>query len=224
MLNVVVEYRLLYPSDDDLDRLRDIVAKIDRLEFATKILQGEQNVSIDYVRVLFDELVDENRDTESFKKYLSSTSEIVHSQLFESSIVKVLLRKEDNLTEQEAETIKSFLLPVTEVEDIPNRHKLSDIVEHKLKRHRTSVDTKYHNMDWIPATSNVVERLFSKMKLFLSSDKRACTLPLHFEAAMMLLLNRDLWDVDSVNFVLHKIRNSVASIADVPDFDNHPGY
>jgi hypothetical protein len=56
----------------------------------------------------------------------------------------------------------------------------------------------YQNLSWIPATSNIVERLFSKAKL-VYSDKRTRLLPKNLEIILYLTCNKDLWDEDTVN-------------------------
>jgi len=60
--------------------------------------------------------------------------------------------------------------------------------------------SNFRNLKWIPSTSNVVERLFSRMKL-IYSDRRRSILPARFESAMILIMNRDLWSIDLVNTI-----------------------
>ena len=54
------------------------------------------------------------------------------------------------------------------------------------------------NIDWIPTTSNIVERLFSRAKLYLTS-LRASMEPRTLEAMLYLHCNQDLWDQSLIN-------------------------
>ena len=59
-------------------------------------------------------------------------------------------------------------------------------------------------LDWIPGTSNIVERLFSKTKMTLH-DTRKRILPVHFEAQMFLLINEQFWNIQEVDACVNKI-------------------
>ena len=60
------------------------------------------------------------------------------------------------------------------------------------------------NMQWIPGTSNIVERLFSRANLTLD-DQRKRVLPMHFEQVFLFTIKR-LWNIKNVDSVVAKIR------------------
>ena len=60
---------------------------------------------------------------------------------------------------------------------------------------------KYGDLSFIPPTSNIVERLFSKSKLILG-DLRRSMLPQHLEYVLLLSVNRELWDATTVGEIM----------------------
>jgi hypothetical protein len=61
----------------------------------------------------------------------------------------------------------------------------------------------YKNLEYISPTSNIVERLFSRLKLILG-DLRKSMLPIHLEATIFLMINRGLWDVHTIDIILNE--------------------
>ena len=66
-------------------------------------------------------------------------------------------------------------------------------IENNMKRRRVSLKLRYKDINWIPPTSNIVERLFSRAKLNLT-DLRSRMEPRTFEALLYLHCNESLWD------------------------------
>jgi len=66
---------------------------------------------------------------------------------------------------------------------------------------------KYHDVSYIPPTSDVVERLFSKCKLILTDNRKAMT-PYTFECVVFLGVNRVLWDKIEIQklFISHSTK------------------
>jgi hypothetical protein len=62
---------------------------------------------------------------------------------------------------------------------------------------RPRIANEYMNLDWIPPTSNVFERLFSLARLTFS-DYRQATLPENVETALFLKINAKFWDIQTV--------------------------
>ena len=58
------------------------------------------------------------------------------------------------------------------------------------------------NLDWIPATSNLPERLFSRAGLVLG-DYRKRILPINFEGKKFLFINKTLWNALTVNEIIN---------------------
>ena len=98
----------------------------------------------------------------------------------------------------------------------PSESLSSDNIENQLsaaKKARTVNVSEYIQLDWIPPDSNMVERLFSKMKLVFSS-RRQSMYPRTLQNVMMLTCNRDLWNMDTVNDVYYDIQNGPINIED----------
>ena len=55
----------------------------------------------------------------------------------------------------------------------------------------------YQCTDWLPITSNMCERLFSRAKLIFD-ERRQNMLPINLEILLYLKLNRDLWSKEDV--------------------------
>ena len=74
---------------------------------------------------------------------------------------------------------------------------LAQKVKHR-KRKRTAKEENYHfiDLEFIPPTSNVVERLFSAAKLVLTDYRKSMT-SYTFECVMFLKYNSSLWDINT---------------------------
>ena len=60
---------------------------------------------------------------------------------------------------------------------------------------------KNYRVEWIPVTSNVVERLFSRAKLTVGSLRTSLT-PLHLEAILFLFVNNKYWDASLIQTLI----------------------
>ena len=65
--------------------------------------------------------------------------------------------------------------------------------------------SKYCNLDWIPATSDIVERFFSQAKLVLT-DLRKSMSPFTLESILFLKVHKDIWA--NPDFVKNALRNN----------------
>ena len=65
------------------------------------------------------------------------------------------------------------------------------------------VHGEYLNLNFVPPTSNVVERLFSNARLVLTDYRKSLT-PYTFECVMFLKINRNFWDLDLVAKIVGK--------------------
>jgi hypothetical protein len=110
------------------------------------------------------------------------------------AVVKILTGFGDQLDLYEKESLlklKTSYQPPTTIDD----HELT-FAERALKskKQRTDTNKEYMDLKYIPPTSNIVERLFSKSKLILS-DVRKSMLPANLEMLLFLKVNRNLWDL-----------------------------
>ena len=170
-------------------------------------LQEDKGVTVAHVRLLFDDLVSQFEGhtifSEGMTKYLAATSKIVHSPSFENAVVKVQNGCCANLTVTEKDTLKNFknseitLAVSTPIDESVSFAERALFVA-KIPRME---DGKSHDLNWLPATSNICERLFSKSKYTLTRYRSHMT-PFTFESSMFLHINRDFWDLELVSQIL----------------------
>ena len=90
--------------------------------------------------------------------------------------------------------VKAFSDVVTPLSDNdPDSDFADSILAKKSKTAVNIPDTK-----WVPVTSNVAERLFSRAKHVLS-QYRMRILPRHLKGQIFLMVNESFWDVELVN-------------------------
>jgi hypothetical protein len=82
------------------------------------------------------------------------------------------------------------------------------VLETKRQRKVISVQSDYYDLSFITPTSNIVERLFSSCAMMLT-DYRQSLLPIHFEAAMFLKINRQFWDAVPVSAAVNSDKDNV---------------
>lgn len=207
MLNRYTELREYLPmlESDEIDmllltasenrKLESLLNIINPLESVTKTLQ-EESTSIGDARALFDAVME--KFPESTRR-LSSSASIVHSTFFESAIVKIQRDNAATLSREESCTVSKLW--------VQDSRKVSDVDEglsfaqRALKRQKvveTGVDGHYMDTRFIQPTSNICERLFSKVG-FTLSDRRKRLHPANLEAQIFLHLNQDLWDCSDIN-------------------------
>jgi len=87
--------------------------------------------------------------------------------------------------------VTEFLLPPQEGPIADSDDDLKS--NHQAKKARREKPSEYMSIYWIPATSNMCERLFSRARLVLS-DYRKSMSPVTLEALLFLNCNRRLWD------------------------------
>ena len=198
--------RLTRTEEEDLEIVFD--GKMKALEAVTKKLQTDSFRLCD-ARTLFDELLEEYPDIEAFKKYLSREANIIHSMHFENAVVKIQRGKERLLSADEKDAVRMFKVTTGATGDRNSTTSTDDFAERALKRQKIedekdsskrvnfTENSKYVDLIHVGATSCIVERLFSKAGLILT-DTRRSILPKNFEAALMLHINRDMWNLNTV--------------------------
>ncbi|KAL0221884.1 hypothetical protein RCL1_001738 [Eukaryota sp. TZLM3-RCL] len=134
--------------------------------------------------------------------YTAVNSKIVHSVDFEAGIVKILEGSEGRLSKEEAEAVKLFKKPPSQA----GCKRRSNSLKEKLQSvtamtEPTANSSQYIDLNFIPCTSNSVERLFSRAKILLGTFRHRL-LPSSLEQQLFLLSNRNLWDVDLIEKIL----------------------
>lgn len=172
---------------------------LEEFEKITKQLQNPTTTLSD-VRAIFDLVIEQYA---SMNFYLKADAQIVHSPAFESGIVKVLNDEDDQLTAEETDSVECFSSHNTNIVAIDDNDNIS-LVEKALRNKRRKVfHGEYTNLNFVPPTSNAVERMFSNARLVLT-DYRKSMSPYTFECAMFLKINRDYWNLDLVAKVVGK--------------------
>ncbi|GMF21107.1 unnamed protein product [Phytophthora fragariaefolia] len=130
-------------------------------------LQHKGGVTLRDVRVLFDKLLDEFKSAGTCSKHLAVTSKVVAVPDFENAIVKVQEGHSRELSKVEEQAIQRLLGSPTVLEkDVRGSLGFADAA---LIERQVTVETQYPNLDWIPPTSDDVERLFSEASLVTGS-------------------------------------------------------
>lgn len=174
--------------------------------FITLELQ-EHGIDLKHCRDQFDELLRDERFG-SMAHHLAPQAEIVHSPNFESGVIKILSCK--GLTDAEAQACAKLRKQTSidgQIEDeATNNGTLSTAERLNLNRKRRRLiaqglrNPEYEYVDasqYLCATSNVCERLFSQGKYVLTPQRKHMS-PILFEAIMFLKKNIDYWDIRTV--------------------------
>jgi len=179
-------------------------AAIPDFEFLNKISVKMQkdSLTMDEARALLDLVI--ARFPDAVHK-VGKSAPIVKYPDFENGVVKILQHKENELSVAESDAVGKLLKPVVhEVEAIPNVVEMDDpddieatLKNVKRRRDNMSTASSYINLEFICPTSNIVERLFSRCKLTLTS-LRASMKPDNLESVLFLLYNKQWWDMKTV--------------------------
>jgi len=112
--------------------------------------------------------------------------------------VKILSKRESDLTQDEAEAVRRFRTPRVDIEE--PAHEVSTLANELLRANRRRSDdapSEYADLRFILPTSNVVERLLSVAKYILTYSRKHMH-PINFETVIFLRTNRSYWDCDTV--------------------------
>eukprot|EP00171_Calliarthron_tuberculosum_P003101 IDg3101t1 len=185
----------LFLSPSENRRVDAFLQQLSPLESVTKMLQREETTVSD-TRALFDAVI--NSFPGTINK-LSSTADIVHCAAFESAIVNIQRGNAAALSRDESEAIRG--LRIEEGSDEETGDEGLSFAERALKKQKC-VDVekrdKYIDTRFLVPTSNICERLFSRVGYALSQRRRGIC-PANLESQMFLHLNCDLWGKSEVN-------------------------
>ncbi|KAL0245912.1 hypothetical protein GEMRC1_007129 [Eukaryota sp. GEM-RC1] len=136
----------------------------------------------------------------------------IRPSVLEVAVIKVLNSELDSLTPEERSVLHPFEVEQS-LSDLPLGRLFSDRVK-QLSSIRRSV-ALYQDLSWIPSTSVVVERLFSRARLSLGMLRHNLSSSrLHME--LFLRANYELWDVNTVRRAL---KRAPSVIVDVEESD-----
>ena len=141
-------------------------------------------------RTLFDGILSDFED-KNLTHYLGNDGICVYSS-FENAIIAVIECKTlSPENEKELEVFKKPIeLPIEQNDDKSYAESLLDQKRRKPMSH-------YGDLKWIPPTSNLAERLFSRVK-YVFNDHRKSLLPVNLQSQIFLCVNRSFWDAKTI--------------------------
>ena len=129
---------------------------------------------------------------------MSPNADLVLDKPFENGIVKAL--NGDELEPAEESALRRFKAEDAAVMEV--QHETNSFAENILAAKKPRIGAgKNYRVEWIPVTSNVVERLFSRAKLTVGSLRTSLT-PLHLEAILFLFVNNKYWDASLIQTLI----------------------
>ena len=177
------------PSENAL--IDDLVNEMAKLNSVSKKLQ-EDRISLHDIRLLFDSVMNDFPGLEHYLGYEEGS--LTHHPDFEIGISNHVAGLP--LTQNQIKALSCFTSAVEEGIQTATTSYADNIISKKSK--------KNCDLQWIPGTSNIVERFFSRAKLTLD-DQRKRVLPMHFEQQVFLFANKRLWNIKNVDNVVTKI-------------------
>jgi len=201
--------------------LNQAIKELKQFNLVTKELQ-DPTCTIAFARILFDTT---RELCPQLDHYLSPTYTGHHNPdanrtvAFISAVCKIQNRCIDTLTPIEKELLDRAVVVHKEIINIDDNaavvHETNDVIadfdilsEARKKRPKLKSDELaqyeiYGSLLHIVPTSNDAERLFSQCKLVLTDHRRSMH-PKTFEQVMMLKINSDLWNMDTVSEVCYQ--------------------
>ena len=191
---------LIDTSPSEELKLQDLPVDLTDIQSVTLKLQ-EDSITFAEVRRKFDALI---LRFYSMCKYLSERAEIVDYPQLEAAIVKLFTVPYEDLKLAEKVHLGRFS---TQQEgshsnaDVETGHKsFAETV--LLSSEPVPALKTMMKLHWVPPTSNIVERLFSKAKN-IRAPLRNRILPVNFEENLYLAVNKNYWDVETLLLVLN---------------------
>ncbi|KAG7354964.1 hypothetical protein IV203_004320 [Nitzschia inconspicua] len=202
-----VEVEDMMPNHSQKLTIDLLMSILTDLQSVTKALQAENRTVLE-VRDLFDEVIKTYPQT---KNRLGENASIIHDNVFESAVQKILKGSEEELTPDESVKVTGLRHGSLTMEEETRTGEERDadaglsLAEKALKRRRlestTTSKSAFMDLHFIVPTSNMCERLFSEAGYGLNS-RRMCTLPSNFETQMFLRTNKTFWGLADINHIV----------------------
>lgn len=212
-----IEFAL--PTREQQLQIKLLASELNTIRLVTTLMQ-DANVDLSKCRFFFDEL------RESFAALdddLRPNSSHVMNPNFESAIVKIIRGEFGSLSQAESYEARIFKKPRTVlIEDAAAgtasmqppptlEERIHNIAAKQPRLNQSGADGEYIDLTWIPSTSYIVERLFSKAKYILT-DHRASMHPKTLESILMLKENRSLWSAVLMDRGMRKTADVVGAV------------
>jgi hypothetical protein len=185
--------------------LAELKTRLDMLHAITLAMQAE-DLTMGGARDLLDGLLHDFPE-ECVRKYLTPYGDKVPNPAFASGVAKVCRRQFADLEEHEKEAISDLKLQappcpqvsvgLTVEEEATLSYAAQAVLRAKRQRADRDLNDQHGKLDFVPPTSNVVERLFSKAKLCFTSIRQSMS-PETLNMLLVLRCNRSLWDMESL--------------------------
>jgi hypothetical protein len=229
-LSCVGELLAIFPSHVEMDHFSKAHAILEKFDEVTVMLQKE-GITFVRVREIFDEVL---RNFPELSTHLADDADIVKNPVFEKAVVSISkgLKLTDEQRLEAVRLLKSepeFLETTSDSQECcseecgaggaPVQERYSKTLEQRLKQQKTletEVPDIYCNLDMLPGTSVNCERLFSLAKHILTDTRKQTSASL-FEALLLLKVNRQMWDENSVSRAMGQ---SGEDCSDSDDNDN----
>ncbi|KAH9115273.1 hypothetical protein AeMF1_010684 [Aphanomyces euteiches] len=144
---------------------------------------------------VFDEVIVDYPET---VERLAIGAHVINSPTFENACVKILNREVNLLSSDEVMAVRHLVTDATNSDDFCVGN---SILDRALKRKKT--EATYCDLRFLLPTSNVCERLFSRVKNAFG-DRHQTVLPINCEAQVFLNANSFLWDVHDINTIVNE--------------------
>ncbi|KAG7341354.1 hypothetical protein IV203_023305 [Nitzschia inconspicua] len=203
----LVEVEDMMPNHSQKLTIDLLMSILSDLQSVTKALQAENRTVLD-VRDLFDEVIKTYPQT---KNRLGENASIIHDNVVESAVQKILKGSEEELTPDESVKVIGLRHESSTMEEETRTGEERDadaglsLAEKALKRRRlvstTTSKSAFMDLHFIVPTSNMCERLFSEAGYGLNS-RRMRTLQSNFETQMFLRTNKTFWGMADINRIV----------------------
>ncbi|KAH9146715.1 hypothetical protein AeRB84_009435 [Aphanomyces euteiches] len=193
------EMSSLLPSPSQELKIRNHIPILEKFESITKALQSSERSILD-ARSMFYEMVAKHPH---FQDYISPSSQIVHSPVFECAIVKLQSRREATLSDMETLSVVRLIKPSSVATDALFQDEKDYATQLlKCKRLERDMASGFLPASFLLPTSNDVERLFSIAKNVDAPSRRSLH-PRTLEKFLFLHCNLEYWNVQLVSQVVN---------------------
>ena len=187
-----IELIPLYLSLGDEQRLETLLYELTKFESIGKKLQAENSVDFSDARALFDELLKSYPELK-YHLGLKDGNVVSRDPMLDKLTAKALCKQ--TLTQDE----ETYLVKIkTNPCELDTSMTFAD---HVIERKQRKCDEVLLELVWIPSTSNIAERFFSRAG-FVLTDYRKSVPPVNFESQIFLMANRNLRNELSVEKIL----------------------
>ena len=212
----LIDEKYFLSNDEEKDAIQ-LLKYLKEFQDATALLQKNDLTMLE-ARIILDEVINK---CPTMANRLSSDAYILHNSDFTNGIVKVL--QGGVITESEQNALIPFLLDNTDninAVDVTVDDSLAARVAKKAKI-TISSSKLYMNLEFVPPTSNVVERFFSIAKNVYTDIRRSMS-PQHLEAVLFLKMHLDKWNVPEVQTAINNRKKSKKfnNVCDILEYDD----